>query len=227
LANDPYRLPADPFVLSHDPCSPAADLVFRADDVCFLPRDLCVLTEARCRRAKVLFSLAEDLGQLFEGLLSFTDCGCRVSEVLCSPAMALRMLAKDLGQVSEDLVRRTTGLDQEAEDLVSLPKGLREEPKDLHQEPKDISSLAEDICPYSRVLLQELTILFRLNKVHSVFSQSGTSRSKGLSRVSTQLRLEFETLFVEPKRLCRKGAARCATNLVPPTYSRRLRSDFL
>jgi hypothetical protein len=128
------------------------------------------------------------------------------------------MLAKDLWQVSEILVPRTTGLYQEAEDLVSSAKGLREEPKDLHRKPDDVSSLAEGICPFPRVLVQETAVLPRGNKGNSVVSKSGASRSKCLSHVSTPLRLESESLFVEPERLCRQGAARSATNLAPPVY---------
>jgi hypothetical protein len=93
------------------------------------------------------------------------------------------MLAKGLRQLSEVLVPRTTGLHQEAEDLVSSAKGLREQPKDIHRKLEDVSSLAEGICPYPTVLVQEATFLFRWNKRHSVISKSGASLSKRLSHV--------------------------------------------
>jgi hypothetical protein len=128
------------------------------------------------------------------------------------------MLAKDLRNRSKILVLVDDGPSPRAEDLVSLAKGLREETKDIHRKPDDLSSLAEDLCAYPRVLVQETAFLFRWNKGRSVISKSGASRSKRLSRVSTPLWLESESLFVEPKRLRRQRAARSATNLAPPIY---------
>jgi hypothetical protein len=217
-----YRLAEDPFILPHKPCLSAADLVFPSTTPLLFARDLCVLAEARLQHAKALFSLAEDLGWLSEDLLSSTACGCRNADVLCSLTMVLCLFAKDLCRMSEDLVPRTTRLHQGAEDRVSLAKGLREEPKDLHQKPDGVSSLAEDICPYSKVLVEEAAVLFRLNKGDSVISKSGGARSKELSRVSTPLRLESEDLFVAPKRLV--GAER---RVLQRTSSLQLGPRFL
>jgi hypothetical protein len=226
------RLAEDPFVLPHDPCLSAADLVFPIEERSSLRRDLfvhaeprrqhakalCFLANALCFLTKALCFLTETLGCLSEGLFLFTACGCKESEVLCSPAMALSMLAKDLWQLSEILVPRTTGLLQEAEDHVSSAKGLHQEPKDLHRKPDDVSALAEDICPFARALVQETAVLFRGNKGHSVVAKSGPSRSKHLSQVSTALRLESESLFVNPERLCRQAAERSQrTSLLPLT----------
>jgi hypothetical protein len=123
-----------------------------------------------------------------------------------------------LHQEAEDLVSSAKGLREKSEDLVSSAKGLREKSKDLHRESDDVSSLAEDLCPYPRVLVQETAVLLRRNKGLWVISKADAPRSKRLSHVSTSLRLESESLFVEPEGLCRQAAARSATNLAPPTY---------
>ena len=229
-ADDLDPLAEVPFVLPHDLCVGPADLVMPVDDPRCLRRDLFLLAELRRQHAKALFGLAEDLCRLSEDLLSFTECGCQMYEVLCAPAMALRQLAKDLCRVSEDLVLVTAGLHQVTEGLSPWREAFAKKSTDVRRKPKDLCSLAKAICRDSTVLVQRTTvlyqgttalyhgttILFRVNKGHSVFSKSSALRSKRISRVSMPLRLDSEDPFVELEGLCRRAAARRATNLVPP-----------
>lgn len=210
LAEDPFVLPNDPLLVGDGPRVPDRRTLIAS------PRRLRVRRTPLPARKGPLLVDRDPVLALRGPLVVLSVRRQSVRGPLLTGDDPLRAREGSPGGV-RDPRPADSGLHQEAEDPVSSTKGLREEPKGIHRKPDDVSSLAEDLCLYPRVLVQETAFHPRWNKGQWVISKSGASRSEGLSHVSTPLRPESEGLLVVPEQLCRQGAARSAMNLAPPT----------
>jgi hypothetical protein len=229
----------DPWFSCDDRRRQAAVLCLLSDDLCLLAPDDLLLVAAPLRCVPDLFAFAavrwqeaESSCSFAEGrrlatadLISSAEVRSRWFEVPCSLAKVRSPLSRDLCALTKDRCRGPANLAPLSEDRRRSAQVVRPGTAIVSQGTTVICQETTAVCRRTTGVFQVATVVFLAGERPSPFSESGASSLAQHFLAPKALRLESESLFVEPERL-HPAAASTSGPPSSPHPSEALRGRF-